>query len=326
MRKTARVSEIHRLEAVDELFALPPERFTAARDELARTLRSAGQREAATAVKALRRPTRTAWAVNQVARGQPELIERLLEAGAALVREQRRVLSGVRSADIRGPARERRAAVEAAAAAAERHLVESGSDPVSYREALTATFEAGSLGGADGDLLRAGRLTRDLTPPANLGLRGGLQVVELPPEEASSGGGDDAEGGAGVQGRAGKPKRDERSPRQRRLEEAAAKAARKAMELRDVAARAVGESDQARQRAAAAEQELQEARVEEERAAAALAAARAAVAEAEAALARAREQEQEAAAAAERAAEEAAAAETDAEDLAEDARRAARGE
>src|SRR5918996_882609 len=43
---------------VDALFALPPEEFTAARDELAKSLE---ERQAAKEVKALRRPTTTAW-------------------------------------------------------------------------------------------------------------------------------------------------------------------------------------------------------------------------------------------------------------------------
>src|SRR4051812_44776528 len=53
---------------VDDLFALDPSEFTAARDRLVAELREAGDKGAAAEVKALRRPTVTAWALNQLAR------------------------------------------------------------------------------------------------------------------------------------------------------------------------------------------------------------------------------------------------------------------
>ncbi len=51
----------------DELYALPPQEFIAARDARAKELR-ADDRELADAVKALRRPAPVAWAVNLLAR------------------------------------------------------------------------------------------------------------------------------------------------------------------------------------------------------------------------------------------------------------------
>jgi len=65
-----------------DLFGLDPSEFVAARDALARTLRHAGDREQAAAVKALRRPAIPVWALNQVARARPDLIGALVDAGA----------------------------------------------------------------------------------------------------------------------------------------------------------------------------------------------------------------------------------------------------
>jgi hypothetical protein len=71
-------------EIIDGLYGLPPSEFTAARNVAARELRSAGQRDAAERVKALRRPTTAAGAVNRLVREQREEVERFLHAAAAL--------------------------------------------------------------------------------------------------------------------------------------------------------------------------------------------------------------------------------------------------
>ena len=56
-------------EVADELYALTPAEFTAARDERARQVRAAGQRDEAAAIKKLARPTASAWLVNQLGQG-----------------------------------------------------------------------------------------------------------------------------------------------------------------------------------------------------------------------------------------------------------------
>src|SRR5260221_6788543 len=79
LRAAARyVARMDRERAIDELYARPAEEFVAARDELARALRSEGEREAADAVKRLRRPSHAAAIVNRLARDEPELAEALL--------------------------------------------------------------------------------------------------------------------------------------------------------------------------------------------------------------------------------------------------------
>jgi hypothetical protein len=67
-------------EALLRLYGEPLERFLAARKELAAGLRAAGQAEAARAVAAAPKPTRTAWALDQVARREPTAVAAMLEA------------------------------------------------------------------------------------------------------------------------------------------------------------------------------------------------------------------------------------------------------
>jgi hypothetical protein len=70
--------------AVEELYGADPEAFTSRRGELAAAARDAGDRAAAKAITALRRPTRAAWAVNQLARADPSAPAKLTELAAAL--------------------------------------------------------------------------------------------------------------------------------------------------------------------------------------------------------------------------------------------------
>jgi hypothetical protein len=55
-------------EIVRGLYVLPPPDFVAARNELVRRARAAGSREVAERLLQLRRPTRSAWLVNLLAR------------------------------------------------------------------------------------------------------------------------------------------------------------------------------------------------------------------------------------------------------------------
>src|SRR5690242_10203332 len=76
------------------LYALAPGEFTAARDARARELRAAGERELADAVRGLSRPSVPAWAVNLLARREPEALGELLATGDELRAAQQALLSG----------------------------------------------------------------------------------------------------------------------------------------------------------------------------------------------------------------------------------------
>lgn len=68
----------------DELYGLPRDEFTRARDERAKHAKSEGERDLAAAIGRLRRPTVAAWLVNQLARQQPRRLGELAELGEAM--------------------------------------------------------------------------------------------------------------------------------------------------------------------------------------------------------------------------------------------------
>jgi hypothetical protein len=71
-------------EVADELYGLPPEEFTAARNARAKAAQAGGDRDLADAIKGLARPTAGAWLANQLVRQDPDALEPLLELGTAL--------------------------------------------------------------------------------------------------------------------------------------------------------------------------------------------------------------------------------------------------
>ena len=71
-------------ETTDRLYGLPLSEFTRARNEAAGELRKAGRREEAERVKALRKPSTNAAAVNSLVREHRGEVEQFLRAAAAL--------------------------------------------------------------------------------------------------------------------------------------------------------------------------------------------------------------------------------------------------
>jgi hypothetical protein len=162
---------------IGDLYALPPERFTVSRNELADAMRSEGRREDEKRVRALRRPSLMAWAINLAARSEREIVEELLEAGRALRAEQQRALSGSAAEGLREAAESRRQIVLRLRDAAAEVLRSAGRDPRGSLDELAGTFEAASVDQEAGDLLLAARLERTLIPPAGLGDVSGLRLV-----------------------------------------------------------------------------------------------------------------------------------------------------
>ena len=146
----------------DDLYALPPGEFTRARDERAKALRKDGRREEADAVKALRKPTVAAWALNQLARRRSEDVERLLAAGERLRAAQEELLAGGdRKAFQSAAAAERDEVAKLADAATE--LVSEAGERASpaLKEKITETLHAAALDDETAEELRAGGLVRE---------------------------------------------------------------------------------------------------------------------------------------------------------------------
>jgi hypothetical protein len=159
------VSKLADAQAGDELFGLPPEEFVAARDELARRLRRGGDAEAAKRVKALRRPSLSAWAVNQLARGRGPGLEGLLAAGERLRAAHQTALTGEGAAELRAAAKAERDAVAGLVREAMALLAEAGhATTEATRDRVAATLHAAAASPEAADLVRHGRLTADLDP------------------------------------------------------------------------------------------------------------------------------------------------------------------
>ena len=90
---------------VDGLYGLPRGEFTSARNALVRELQSAGRKDEAEEVRALKKPSVSAWAVNQLARQHPQEVAELVKAGDGLRKAQRDVLAGKKGADVRAASR-----------------------------------------------------------------------------------------------------------------------------------------------------------------------------------------------------------------------------
>ena len=163
-------------DVVDELLALPPERFTEARNTAAKALRAEGRRDAADAVKSLPRPPLSLWALNGLAHEQPALIEAFLGAAEQL-REAYRSGGDIRAATP--PLREAEARVLAAAA----ELVRAhGKSPTeSVLRSLASTLSAVASGAGSAEPLRRGRLIHE---PEALSL--GELLVSLPQQRPAT--------------------------------------------------------------------------------------------------------------------------------------------
>jgi hypothetical protein len=166
-------------EKVDALYGLPLEEFTKARNEIARGLRSRGEREAAEWVGALSKPTAAAWAVNQVMRTQRKDARALLEAGERLRKAHEDVATGNASAqDLRDAADAERAAVERLSRAARGLTDASGRDlSEGVLERVTQTLHAIAADSETRSLAEAGRLSRERQAS-------GAWVLAAPPGKA----------------------------------------------------------------------------------------------------------------------------------------------
>lgn len=155
-----------------QLYGLPLDEFTQARDELASHLKSEGEGDQASRVKKLKKPSVAAWALNQLARRHPDLIEELLrlrdELAEASSPSELRALSGTRKRHIVQLLRR-----------SEEVLVEGGHAPAAgtldkIRQSLYAGEE-----GAEREAMLAGTLSRELQPGGGLGVG---HVFALTPE------------------------------------------------------------------------------------------------------------------------------------------------
>jgi hypothetical protein len=149
-------------EAVDELFAVDPGEFVAARTGLVRSLRAEGRRAEAATVQELRKPTLPAWVVNQLARRHRKEVDLLLDAGNRLAVAQRALTAG-EGRDAFDDARERlQESLSRLVELAREVLGERASATTLDR--VTTTLRAAALSDETRPELARGRLTTDVEP------------------------------------------------------------------------------------------------------------------------------------------------------------------
>jgi hypothetical protein len=145
----------------DELYALPREEFTQARNAAAKRAREQDDRELAEQIGALRRPSTAAWVANLVAREQPDEIRALVELGDGL-REAQHRLQGDK---LRRLSTQRRQLVHGLVQQAQA-LARAAGHPASeaVTRELANTFTAAVNSSAAAQALARGRLTSALDP------------------------------------------------------------------------------------------------------------------------------------------------------------------
>jgi hypothetical protein len=166
-------------EIVRELYVLPPTDFVAARNELVRQARAAGRPDVGARLQHLRRPTRSAWLVNLLARDSAAM-QRL----SALGRRLRDAQTGLSHAELRSLAEQRRHLIGELLDQAQTHAAEADLrlTPAVLLE-VEATLQAALVDLAGALTIRNGRLVRPLSH-AGFGPRPRAAVRKIPTSEA----------------------------------------------------------------------------------------------------------------------------------------------
>jgi hypothetical protein len=265
-------------DAADDLYGLPLDAFVPERDALAKRLRADGRRDAANEIKALRKPSVAAWAVNQVVRTQPKEARALWKAGDALIAAQDALLAGTGDATaLRTAVEDERAAIDGLLEAARGLLTGEGRDlGETTLERVRETLHAGAIDAEAREDVAAGRAVRER---AHAGLGPFGAAPEAAPAARRSGGGAARTPAKLPKARGRTPKEDDappataktkakakakpRAPEPTRAEREAEEKAAAARE-REAERKAAAERDRERRAAARAradaERELREAR------------------------------------------------------------------
>ena len=220
--------------AADELYAADLESFTERRKELAAGARAAGEPAVAKEIAALRKPTRSAWAVNRLVRADPTVPERLSTLAGDL-RAAEAALDGPR---IRELSQARRELVDALV----RHALDmtgESAPSAALQEEATIIFGAALADPQVAAQLAAGTLVR---AEQRAGFGSGFPAITLAPSPAPRPAGQAAPARAPAAKRAASP-------------EARAAAAEAKAQARAEAAAAAAEAKQRAAEAAAAEAE-----------------------------------------------------------------------
>jgi hypothetical protein len=144
----------------DELYALPPSAFTAARDSQVAQARKDGDKALATELAGLKRATQAGWLVNLLALRQPDVVADLIELGGTI----RAAQGSVPPTQLRDLSAQRRKALDAALAETTA-LARAAGQPAPSRAQLDEVEATLAAAMADDDAaaqVRAGRVLKSL--------------------------------------------------------------------------------------------------------------------------------------------------------------------
>jgi hypothetical protein len=146
------------LEIADELYGLPQDEFTPARDARARALKA--EKELAAAVKKLKKPSVAAWVVNLFVRRETEQVEQVIAVGIAL----RDAQQGMDGAELRALTKQRRQLTSAVTQQARSLAGDEGVKVTqSVADQVEATLTAAMLDPGCAKAVRSGLLTAALS-------------------------------------------------------------------------------------------------------------------------------------------------------------------
>lgn len=147
---------------LDHLYGLDPAEFVAERDRLARELRDAGRRDEAEQLKSMRKPSVSAWTINQLARRDRRDVDLLLDAGHRLREAQQGVLAGKDRTRLDEARQTEHEALESLRDAAGGILAEAGRGGEQALNRVMQTLQAAAVSAEGRELLARGRFTGDL--------------------------------------------------------------------------------------------------------------------------------------------------------------------
>ncbi len=151
------MSDDQLLEIADELYALTPGEFTAARDARVKELKGT---DLAAPVKALKKPGLAAWVVNLLVRREGGQVDQLLSVGAALRDAQAAMSAG----ELRALTKQRRQVTAAVTQRARQLAAEAGQRVTqSVADQVEATLTAAMVDPECGRAVRSGLLVAPLS-------------------------------------------------------------------------------------------------------------------------------------------------------------------
>jgi len=214
------LSEDPLAEVAEELYALTPADFTAARNEAAKQARADGDKGLSERIQKLKKPSASAWVVNLLVREDPDEITQMLDVGEALQKAQ---------ADLDGDAlrelnRQRRKLISVMAQkgrslARDRVVKVSGT----VAEQVEQTLHAAMVDSDAAAAVRTGMLVEPLAPEGF----GGLKVANAMAHTALGQASSTSRGSTGTKARKGASRKTglravpEEDPEERRREELA---------------------------------------------------------------------------------------------------------